>query len=90
METKSSSFKQVLKLSVVALFLSGSNAQQIPGIELQSDGIILDNLNKAVKPIKDALEPWKTHEGDFERGVPKTHDKYGKLLLIPILFFYYK
>jgi len=33
-------------------------------------------LTKAVAPLKEALEPWKTHEGDFERGVPKSHDKY--------------
>lgn len=35
-----------------------------------------------MKPVKEALEPYKTHEGEFERGVPKTHDKYGKLILV--------
>ena len=27
------------------------------------------------------MEPYKTHEGEFERGVPKSHDKQGKLFL---------
>ena len=39
------------------------------------DGVILENLSKAVAPLKKVLEPYKTHEQDFERGVPKTHDK---------------
>lgn len=38
-------------------------------------GGILDNFNKAVKPLKDAMEPLKTYEGEFEKGVPETHEK---------------
>jgi hypothetical protein len=42
-------------------------------------------MNKAIAPLKEALEPYKTHEGDFERGVPKSHDKYGKWFLFPVI-----
>ena len=68
METKSS-VKSIMRLSVVALLLSTTSAQQMP-FEQPKDGMILDNLNKAVAPLKEAMEPYKTHEGDFERGVP--------------------
>jgi hypothetical protein len=31
-----------------------------------------------MKPVKDALEPYKTHEATRERGVPEMHEAYGK------------
>ena len=49
----------------------------------------MDNLNNAMKPVKEAMEPYKIHEGEFERGVPKTHDKYGKLILVLYREFVY-
>ena len=81
---RKSHFSSILKISAVALLLSTTSAQQIPNVETdsQKDGIILDNLNNAIKPVKEAMEPYKIHEGEFERGVPKTHDKYGKLILV--------
>jgi len=43
--------------------------------DMGKDGVILDNLSKAVAPLKEVLEPYKTNEGEFKRGEPKTHDK---------------
>ena len=88
---RKSHFSSILKISAVALLLSTTSAQQIPNVETdsQKDGIILDNLNNAIKPVKEAMEPYKIHEGEFERGVPKTHDKYGKLILVLYREFVY-
>ena len=88
MENKSS-VKSIIRLGVIALLLSSTNAQQIP-FDNSKDGAILENLSKVVAPFKEALDPYKTHEGDFERGVPKSHDKYGKsfyFFSVLILFF---
>jgi|TARA_B110001450_G_scaffold83833_1_gene79684 hypothetical protein len=74
MENKSS-VKSIIKLGVIALLFSTTSAQQIPFTDAPKDGVILDNLSKAVAPLKEALDPYKTHEGEFERGVPKTHEK---------------
>jgi hypothetical protein len=55
--------------------------------DMGKDGVILDNLSKAIAPLKEALDPYKTHEGDFERGKPKTHDKQSKWFLFPSIYF---
>jgi len=37
-----------------------------------------ENVQKAVGPVKEALEPYKVHESTRERGVPVTTDDLGK------------
>ena len=59
MENKSS-VKSIIRLGVIALLLSSSNAQQIP-FDNSKDGAILENLSKVVAPFKEALDPYKTH-----------------------------
>ena len=44
-----------------ALLLYGAAAQQIPGIDDFKQGGIIDNFNKAIKPLQDSLEPHKVH-----------------------------
>ena len=37
-----------------------------------------ETLGDAVKPIKDLMEPFKTHETKRERGTPTMHEELGK------------
>jgi hypothetical protein len=40
-----------------------------------------------IKPIKEALEPYKVHEGTVEKGVPHLHEPLGKLSIFNHFLF---
>ena len=62
------------------LLLNMASAQQLSDVMgAVNASSILDLHDKVIKPIQDVLEPYKTHESTFERGVPEMHEDLGKL-----------
>ena len=49
--------------------------------------IITENFKESVKPITDAMEPYKVHESSKERGSPVTHEDLGKFRILLMFDF---
>jgi len=75
MLTKSTSLSVLILLGVV-------QCQNIPDLAKMITPTLPSNMedtiSDAVKPLKDLMEPFKTHETSRERGVPTMHDQLGK------------
>jgi len=66
----------------VLVFIGAVSAQNIPSFSnLVTDAMsqnIIDTAKDAVAPLKEHLEPFKTHESTRQRGVPIVHQNLGK------------
>jgi len=82
-----------ISLSLV-LFLNSANCQNVEDFVDAAQKILpnnfVDNLHKAVKPVKDAMEPYKVFETTHERGVPHLHEEYGKFLVLALTLILYR
>ena len=74
-----------MKTSLITLLLLNINSiksQQIQEIVNAAQNVIPSNyhetVSEAIKPVKEALEPFHVHSTTVERGTPKLHEPYGK------------
>lgn len=71
------SYAVIMLLNIEAL-----QAQQVGDLLGAAQAVlgtnVTESINKVIKPVSDALEPYKVHETTFERGVPHVHEDLGK------------